>query len=412
MKRLLHIVLAAVLSLLVAGCCEIGGDKEKRMVLVYIAATEQSVSNYASGNITDMLTGYVPGRKSQTEELLVFLQKHGTSTPRTEATLTRYFSNNSGNIDSEVIANFGSDFDACDPESFARVLAVAEEECKPTKRALLFSSHGTGWMPEGYFDSNGEHTSVFQLSPKRISSSNLESLSKLRIREGIGLDYPTKHELDIRDFAEITGKYHWEVMLLDCCYLGAIEAAYQLRNCCDYIAASPTEIMINGFPYSCILENLFKSPNAKGYRNICQKYYDMYQAMTGSYQSGTIALVNCSQLDAMAEVCASIVAMQRNQMQSVDRMSVQHYFWKSNKDYFFDLTDYFSSFATEEQMTSFKAQMDKTVIFKAATAEFIGLKIDPEKFSGLSCYIPDSRYVNLNAFYKQLAWNQKVNIVQ
>ena len=409
MKKILYTVLAAVLSLLIAGCCKNGGDKEKRMVLVYIAATEQSVSNYASGNISDMLTGYVPNRKSETEELLVFLQKRGTDTQRSEATLTRYFSNNSGNVDSQVIANFGSDFDACDPESCARVLATAEEECKPTRRALMFSSHGTGWMPEGYFDSNGEH-SAYQLSSRNGSRGNLESLSKLRIREGIGLDYPTKHELDIRDFAAITGKYHWEVMLLDCCYLGAVEAAYQLRNCCDYIAASPTEIMINGFPYSCILENLFKSPNATGYRNICQGYYDMYQAMTGSYQSGTIGLVDCSQLDALADVCATIVASQRSQQQSVDRMSVQHYFWKSNKDYFFDLTDYFSRFTTEDQMASFTTQMDKTVIFKAATAEFIGLKI--EKFSGLSCYIPDSRYVNLNAYYKQLAWNQKVHIVE
>ena len=377
------------------------------MVLVYIAATEQSVSNYASGNITDMLSGYVPSRKSEKEELLVFLQKHGTDEPRTEATLTRYFSNNSGNIDSQVIANFGSDFDACDPDSFAQVLAAAEAECKPTHRALLFSSHGTGWMPEGYFDGDGEH---YSKSPKNTSSNGFEDLSKLRIREGIGLDRPTGHELDIRDFASITGQYHWEVMLLDCCYMGAVEAAYELRDCCDYIVASPTEILINGFPYNCILEKLFKSPNAKGYQFIAQKYYDMYQAMSGSYQSATIGLVDCSQLEALANVCASITALQRTQMESVNRMSVQHYFWKSSKDYFFDLADYFSRFATEDQMTTLTAQLDKTVIFKATTAEFIGLKI--ETFSGLSCYIPDSRFVNLNAYYKQLAWNQKVHIVE
>ena len=138
----------------------------------------------------------------------------------------------------------------------------------------------------------------------------------------------------------------------------------------------------------------------------------MYQAMTGSYQSGTIALVDCSQLDAFADVCATVVASRRAEMESVDRMSVQHYFWKSTKDYFFDLADYFSRFATEDQIASFTTQLDKTVIFKAATAEFIGLKIDPDRFSGLSCYIPDPKYVNLNAYYKQLAWNQKVRIVE
>ena len=412
MKKVLHILLLAVALVVIAGCCKTPKDKEKRMVLVYIAATEQSVSNYASGNISDMLTGYVPNRKSETEELLVFLQKHGTDTPRTEATLTRYYSNNSGNIDSEVIANFGSDFDACDPESLAQVLATAEAECKPTHRAILFSSHGTGWMPEGYFDGPGEHYSSAFTARRSNLSDVKDNLSKLRIREGIGLDKPTGHELDIRDFAAVTGQYHWDAMLLDCCYLGAVEAAYELRNCCDYIVASPTEIMINGFPYNCILEKLFKSPDAKGYQFIAQKYYDMYQAMTGSYQSGTIALVDCSQLDAFADVCATVVASRRAEMESVDRMSVQHYFWKSTKDYFFDLADYYSRFATEDQIASFTTQLDKTVIFKAATAEFIGLKIDPDRFSGLSCYIPDPKYVSLNAYYKQLAWNQKVHIVE
>ena len=405
MKRALYIVLAVLLSIFVTGCCKPGKDKEKRMVLVYIAATEQSVSNYASGNISDMLTGYVPNRKSETEELLVFLQKHGTDTPRSEATLTRYYSTNSGNVESEVIANYGSELTPAIPNPVHACWQRQRKNANPPAAPCC-----TGWMPEGYFDSDGEHSFYSAKPARNVYDDGLENLSKLRIREGIGLDKPTGHELDIRDFASVAGQYHWDVMLLDCCYLGAVEAAYELRNCCDYIAASPTEIMINGFPYNCILENLFKNPNAKGYKTICQKYYDMYQAMTGSYQSGTIALVDCSQMDAFAAVCASITAGRRTQMQSVDRMSVQHYFWKSSKDYFFDIADYFSRFATEEQMAAFTAQIDKTVIFKAATAEFIGLKI--EKFSGLSCYIPDSRYVNLNAYYKQLAWNQQVHIVQ
>ena len=91
-------------------------------------------------------------------------------------------------------------------------------------------------------------------------------------------------------------------------------------------------------------------------------------------------------------------------------MNVQHYFYNNKYDYNFDLADYFRQFATEDQYTRFSSQLGRAVPFKATTKEFIGLKI--ERYSGLSCYIPDSRYVRLNDYYKQLAWNQKVVVVE
>ena len=408
-------MLIAVAVIIATGCDEWfqPSEQEKHMVLLYIAATEQSVSNYAEGNIADLISGYVPAKSSKTEELLIFLQKRDAASPTTrgEAILYRYYSNKSGEILREVLANYGNEFNACDPASFERVLDAAEAECKPTKRTLLFSSHGTGWMPRGYFDGKGDFTRAGKRLYAISGDDEPAQISKLPARvESIGYDSYSKAELDIRDFASVAGKYHWSAMLLDCCYMGAVEAAYQIRGCCDWILASPTEILINGFPYSCILEKVFKEPNAVGYQYICQKYYEMYQSQSGQFQSGTIALVNCSELDGLASVCADIVADRRQQMEAVDRMQVQHYFYKSSKDYFFDLTHWIEQFATEEQFARFQSQMDRAVPYKASTAEFIGLKI--KHFSGLSCYIPNPNYPNLNAYYKQLAWNQATKVVE
>ena len=153
-----------------------------------------------------------------------------------------------------------------------------------------------------------------------------------------------------------------------------------------------------------------KEPNQEGYSYIGQKYYDFYQGQTGQFKSGTIALVNCGELDRLADITADIISSRRPEMESVARMSVQHYFYKSGKDYFFDFVHWIEQFATEEQLAQFHAQMDLAVPFKASTAEFLGLKIN--HFGGVSCYIPNPNYPNLNAYYKQLAWNQKIKVVE
>ena len=388
-------LLVAVLLLTFAGCGDINRpDTDKRLVLIYIAATETDVSSTASGNLVDLLHGHIPERNSKTEDLLVFFQDHDYSAASTksEATLSRYYTNRSGEIVQEIITNFGSDFDACTPESFAKVLAAADAASDPTIRDLLFSSHGTGWLPLGYFSGPGEKSSA----PSKE-------------RKTIGVDCKTRNELDIKDFASVLSNYHWEALLLDCCFLGAVEFAYQLKDCSDWIIASPTEIMIQGFPYNCILDQLFLHPGQTGLEAICQNYYDLYQGLTGDYQSGTISLTKCSELDRLADVCANIVASQRSTMESVTRLSVQH-FYRFDKDYFFDLAHYFEQFATADQMAEFNAQLDKAVPFKKATEKFIGLKID--HYSGLSIYIPDPRYVNLNDYYGALDWNKKVKIIE
>ena len=413
MRRIINILITSVLLAFTTGC----GDwftpttVEKRMVLLYIAATESALSPYADGNITDMLSGYVPAKGSKEQELLVFFQNRdlNTSTLRSEATLSRYYANRSGQVVKEVIHTWGEDFNSCTPESFAEVLAIAENTCKPTYRCLLFSSHGTGWMPVSYFDGGGEAV-MLQAPSKSAGDSDVSNLSRLHISESIGYDAPPKDEMDIRDFATELGKYHWESALLDCCYMGTIEVAYQLRNCCDWVIGSPTEILITGFPYPSILDQLFNHPGREGLECICQKYYELYQGQSGQLQSGTIGLTKCSELDRLAEICAAIVRENRDAMDGIYRNGVQHYFYKASKDFFFDFSHYFEQFAPESSFTEFTTQLNLAVPYKNTTAKFLG--VDMLHYSGLSCYIPSTKYPKLNAYYKQLAWNQKVKVIE
>ena len=62
---------------------------------------------------------------------------------------------------------------------------------------------------------------------------------------------------------------------------------------------------------------------------------------------------------------------------------------------------------------NFTKALEKAVIYKAATPNFIGIKINPAKYSGLSTYIPsqkaDSTLLN---YYTKLRWNQDTGYIQ
>ncbi len=401
-KRFLNITLILCALVFATGCPGNHEPEQKRMVLLYVAATDASLSSYAEGNVADLIKGHVPSKNSSGEELLVFFQNrdNSTDTKRSDATLSRYYTNKSGQVIREELINFGSDFNACSAESFERVLAAAEAQCSPTYRVLMFSSHGTGWLPSGYYRS-GESI--------RSCGDEVSAATPGAVRESIGYDSPTKDELDICDFASIMGKYHWEALLMDCCLMSTVEALYQLRSCCDWIVASPMEILIDGFPYSELLDPLFLDPGRSGLETICEKYYDYYQSRQGVYQSATIALVKCGELDNVASVAADIVALRRTEMESVYRSGVQKYYTLSH-DWFFDFAHYFEQFSTEAQYEALTAALESAVPFKRATESAYGIAID--HYSGLSIYIPKDSYTALNAYYKQLEWNQRVKIIE
>ena len=64
----------------------------------------------------------------------------------------------------------------------------------------------------------------------------------------------------------------------------------------------------------------------------------------------------------------------------------------------------------ESSFTEFTTQLNLAVPYKNTTAKFLG--VDMLHYSGLSCYIPSTKYPKLNAYYKQLAWNQKVKVIE
>ena len=77
-------------------------------------------------------------------------------------------------------------------------------------------------------------------------------------------------------------------------------------------------------------------------------------------------------------------------------------------DVFYDLGDYVSVMGSGDGKAAFEEQLARTVVYKVATRTFNGEEIPSDRYSGLSCYIPQSRWQDMNDFYSTLEWAQTV----
>ena len=184
--------------------------------------------------------------------------------------------------------------------------------------------------------------------------------------------------------------------------MGNVEAAYELRNCTKYIIGSACEIMGNGFPYTKTLPHLLKNGGTTyDLKAAAQSFHEHYKS-TLKY-SGTVALIACSQLDALA---AEMKQVNQSIKDDYDRSALQTYEGGTNH-IFFDLGDYVDKACTDAAaVSSFKAQMEKAVPAKFTLDSFWSTYVTSNhypvtSFSGLSTSAPS---ILFRESYAQTAW--------
>lgn len=95
--------------------------------------------------------------------------------------------------------------------------------------------------------------------------------------------------------------------------------------------------------------------------------------------------------------------------------SLQRYY-RLNKHWFYDLEDFMTSISPDEERTeSFRQALDAAVVYKKATDAFVlggYVQFDIKTFSGLSTYVPNPENSVLDKYYRTLAWNKAVTMVE
>lgn len=197
----------------------------------------------------------------------------------------------------------------------------------------------------------------------------------------IGGTYP-ETQIETTDLADAMADagFHTEYILFDACYMSSVEVAYELKDVTHYLIASPTEVLSYGFPYITMGKHLLGTPNYKG---IADSFISFYSSYNLPY--GTVAVTDCTQLDALAAIAQQINAAATEQLVPNGVQIMDGY----SPTLFYDLGHLMSLKDAGTVLTAaFAEQIEKTVPYKGHTGQyFTTLKdapVDIKHYSGLT----------------------------
>ncbi len=373
--------------------------KKQKTVLVYIIGNN-SLSSDAVSSFTQIRSGYIPENEGN---LLVYFHTN-TAGP----VLYNITKNKEGEVVTDTAYVFPSRNSATST-SIKQALSVSATLFPANEYGLVLWSHGTGWLPSGYyasgsFSSSSAVASVFNADPYASFIKMARNSGNGMIQRTFGSE--SEKEIEITDLATAF-PFKLSFIMFDACLMGGIEVAYELKEYADYMIFSPAEVLTTSFPYSVIMKHIFATPS--DLKGVCEEYYNFYDKKSGELRSATVSLVDCAQLTSLAAVAKEIFAGNRGKIATLNMSDIQGYF-RGNKPWFYDIQDFIGKIATQDQLAKFNDALSKVVTYKAATPYFLELKID--RFSGVSTYIPNPSNSQLEAFYKNFKWNIDTGMIE
>jgi len=403
------LILCLFLCLLTGVSCSREGEYDPlrgyRHVLIYCGLGYNNLSSYLEDNLADLKSGLLP---ELDRDLAVVAFCHNTAkdfdygTP-TSPVLVRIYRDR-GMTRTDTLKVYPESMESASASAIREMMLDVKEMFPSESYGMLFSSHASGWIPVGY-SSSGERRGIMlmEYGPD----------PELPLTKTIGAQYEGSSsnslEIDIRDFAQAI-PMHLDYMIFDACLLGSVEFAWELKDVCDRIVFSPTEVLAYGFVYNTLVKNLMagREPDLE---TVCREYYERYDNMEGLNRSATVTLVDCSKLDRLSEAFARIVASCGNRLPEIDRSDVQKYFYDDGRFFFYyDLRDLAAAMNPDSGLLEeLDSALRECVVYHAETPSFFFLKL--ERCCGLSVYFPSQDWPVLNGYYGGLGWNQATGLV-
>ena len=286
MKKVFFLYFILIISF--ASCCTDDDDPppltESEQTLFVYMPWSTNLTSFFERNISDIEAAILE-KGVEKERVLVYFM----SSP-TEATLFELTCENGSSVRDVLMSYTNPVFTTTD--GITSILRDVVFFAPAKRYAMIIGGHGMGWLPVESYNVN--------LRSYQKNYWEYENVPLTRYFGGTSAEYQT----DITTLAE--GIYNsgikMEYILFDDCYMSSIEVAYDLKNVTDYFIASPTEIMAHGFPYDIIGKYLIGDVD---YKAISDCFYDFYQNYT-IMPCGTIGIVNCSELEALASIMKEI----------------------------------------------------------------------------------------------------------
>ena len=381
MKHRLFVVILALLCLLVTGsaCHGPWGKKNNhRTVIIYMEANN-NLSQWAHTNLNDLLVN-ASDVNMEDGRLLLFLN---TATSKRLYEIEPYKSNKGGYRGDTVLLEQYQFATALEKNAMREVLQDAMQAAPADEYALILWSHSTGWLPE-------------DIEIKESSYIRAAGAPEMPMTKNFGMD--GRKSISYLDIARAVEGLGLDMMMIDACFGTCVEALYDLRNVCDYVVASPIEILGAGYPYADLMQHLFdQDVDIEGLgRRVCASYMDYYRQYEFhgiAYPYGAISLIDMSKIEALAQATQSV--MQVCQDVRVEHEQVQAL---ENRDYsiYYDFYHYIRLLTQAESpdiFSTFASAFDACVVYHDHTEKLYsnlnGYSTRAlENSHGLSSYIP------------------------
>jgi hypothetical protein len=246
---------------------------------------------------------------------------------------------------------------------------------------LALWSHGTGWLPEG----------VYESMPRSIRQYSAASPQSFGWDNGRGMS--------IVELAEALPE-NLEFIIFDACLMGGIEVLYQLRGKANIIVASSTETLVAGLPYTQVVPCLFTTP--VGYAQAAQAYMSYYKSLSDVDQTASIAVVVAGELEAFARLLSRTLQTVAAEIAPPDKAKIQKYDLLA-ESVFYDLEDYLEHIIEDEvQLLRLRQQLAKVVAYLDYTP-YVLAQLPLTRSCGVSIYL-SSGNAELDKLYEQLDW--------
>lgn len=355
----------------------------KRTILAYIVA-ENSLYSFAKDDINEMKQGLA--NMSENNNLLVYVDD--LENPRI---LRLYKKGTTAMCD--TVYQYTTNKVSTDPAVMQEVLNYTVEKYPAEHYGLIMWSHADGWMP----------------ATQKIDTR------MFGIDNGVDSGLNSGPEMDVTDIASVLNncianktKTKFDFILFDACFMQAVEVAYQLRNCTNYLISSPTEIPGPGAPYQNMIAPMFATTfDAEG---MVDAYYNYY--VGNSTYGAAISAVKCSELENFASATAT--ALKTLNSFTFASSDVAYYCSAPStysRDYYYDINAFMKKMLADADYTTWKKALDSTVPYKKTTSwvysNYIRGRwtINATTYSGASFYIPRStNNSKWNTYFKTLDW--------
>lgn len=183
---------------------------------------------------------------------------------------------------------------------------------------------------------------------------------------------------------------HFSFLYFDCCLMGTVEIAYELRGLTPVIAASPTEVEGEGMPYHLNIPEFF----ATGTPDIIGAATNTYTYLSEKGLHSQMVVVDTSGLDALADASRDIFATLTEypaDLYSVQALSQPFNpldpVYRTTRPVY-DMADYMRVIGAghPDLLAAWQEAFDRCILYKATTArDFTGIAV--RTYGGLGSFI-------------------------